>query len=311
MPDADPDQGRSAFVTGATGAIGRFVVPELVKRGWRVTAVGRSPAKRAELAAVGARGVELDMFDGNTVRRALDGHDAVINLATHMPSSIVRTLLPWEWRENDHIRREGSAALVDAALDVGVTRFIQESFAPVYEDGGNRWIDEQWPMRPTKYNRTVLDAEYSAARFTNAGRTGVVLRFASFYGADDFQREMMKSVRRGWMPIPGRPDAYWSYVAHIDVAMAVVASLDVPAGVYNIVDDEPLTRRELAEVLASIVGRKHLRFLPLWLTNLLGGPLPLLSRSQRMTNAAFKRVSGWTPRFPSARTGLPEAVRAL
>lgn len=311
MPDSDPDQRRSAFVTGATGAIGRLVVPELVKRGWRVSAVGRSAEKRSQLAAAGASGVELDMFDAAAVRRALEGHDAVINLATHMPPSIIRTLLPWEWRENDHIRREGSAAMVDAALDAGVTRFIQESFAPVYEDGGDRWIDEQWPLHPTKYNRTVLDAEYSATRFTNAGGTGVVLRFASFYGADDFQREMVKTARRGWMPIPGRPDAYWSYVAHIDAAMAVVASLDVPAGVYNIVDDEPLTRRELAEVLASTLGVKPLRFMPLWLTNLLGGPLPLLSRSQRMTNAAFKRVSEWKPRFPSARVGLPEAMRAL
>jgi len=311
MPDADPDQARSAFVTGATGVIGRLVVPELVKRGWRVTAVGRSPAKRAELAAMGAKGVELDMFDGRAVRRALDGHDAVINLATHMPSSILRTMLPWEWRENDHIRREGSATLADAALDVGVMRFIQESFAPVYEDGGDRWIDERWPVRPTKYNRTVLDAEHSAARFTMAGRTGIVLRFASFYGPDSFLREMLKTARRGWMPIPGLPESYWSSVAHEDAAMAVVASLDVPAGVYNIVDDEPLTRREWADVMATVLGVKRLKFMPLWLTNMLGGPLPLLSRSQRMTNAAFKWASKWEPRFPSARVGLPEAVRAL
>src|SRR5690242_7808955 len=93
MPDADPDQGRSAFVTGATGVIGRLVVPELVKRGWRVTAVGRNPAKRAELAAMGAKGVELDMFDAANARRALEGHDVVINLATHMPPSILRTML--------------------------------------------------------------------------------------------------------------------------------------------------------------------------------------------------------------------------
>ena len=195
MPDAGSERERSAFVTGATGVIGRIVVPELVKRGWRVTAVGRSPAKRAELVKMGARGMELDMFDGSVVRRALDGHDAVINLATHMPPSILRTMLPWEWRENDHIRREGSATLVDAALDVGVTRFVQESFAPVYEDGGDQWIDERWPMRPTKYNRTVLDAEHSAARFTMAGRTGIVLRFASFYGPDSFLTATFAPVR--------------------------------------------------------------------------------------------------------------------
>src|ERR1044071_3947595 len=98
-----------------------------------------------------------------------------------MPRSSVRMLLPWEWRENDRIRREGSAALVDAAMHAGVARFIQESFAPVYEDGGDRWIDEQWPIRPTAYNRTVADAERSAARFAAAGGVGIVTRFAAFY----------------------------------------------------------------------------------------------------------------------------------
>ena len=133
-----------------------------------------------------------------------------------MPPSGFRMLLPWEWRENDHVRRDGSATLVDAALAVGVRRFIQESFAPVYEDGGAQWIDERWPVRPVSYNRTILDAEASAERFTRGGGAGIVVRFAAFYGHDSLLNDMLKIVRRGWSPVPGRADAYFSSVAHED-----------------------------------------------------------------------------------------------
>ncbi|MFL5489569.1 MAG: NAD-dependent epimerase/dehydratase family protein [Gemmatimonadaceae bacterium] len=299
------------FVTGATGVIGARVVPELVRRGFRVTAVGRSAEKRAQLESRGARAISLDMFDADAARAALQGHDTVINLATHIPPSTFRTLFRREWRENDRIRRQGSATLVDAAIASGVQRFIQESFAPIYEDGGDRWIDESWPVRPVAYNMTVLDAERSAQRFTQTGGAGVVLRFAAFYGADAIMRDILGVVRRGWSPVPGRAGAYWSSISHDDAAAAVVAALSVPAGVYNICDDEPVTRRELVDTLAAAIDAKPPRLLPTWLTRLGGSLMELGSRSQRMTNAAFKRASAWTPRLPSVREGFPEVVRAL
>ena len=138
------------FVTGATGAIGRRVVPLLLQGGHRVTAIGRSGPKRAALERQGAEVVDADLFDATALRRVLAGHEAVVNLATHMPSSSMRMLLRWSWRENDRVRRDGSAALVDAALGSGVRRFVQESFAPIYEDGGDQWIDERWPVRPRR-----------------------------------------------------------------------------------------------------------------------------------------------------------------
>lgn len=299
------------FVTGATGVIGQRAVPELVRRGFRVTAVGRSAEKRAQLESKGARAVALDMFDAESARAALRGHDTVINLATHIPPSTFRTLFRREWRENDRIRREGSATLVNAAIASGVNRFIQESFAPIYEDGGDRWIDESWPVRPVAYNMSVLDAERSAKRFTESGGAGVVLRFGAFYGADAIMRDLLGVVRRGWSPVPGRAGAYWSSISHEDAAAAVVAALTVPAGVYNICDDEPVTRRELANTLAATIGAKPPRLLPTSLTRLGGSLMELGSRSQRMSNAAFKRATAWTPRLRSVREGFPEAVRAL
>jgi nucleoside-diphosphate-sugar epimerase len=308
----------SVFVTGATGVIGRRVVPELVKLGYGVTAIGRSEQKREFLSRLGATAVASPADDNGRVSRAkaakqLAGHAAAINLATHMPPSLTRMMLPWEWRENDRVRRDDSAAFVDAAIDAGVSRFIQESFAPLYEDAGDRWIDETCPMRPAWYNRTVLDAEDSAHRFTGAGGAGVVVRFAGFYGPDAVLDEMLGVVRKGWSPMPGRADAYWSSVSHDDAAMAVVAALHgkIDAGTYNICDDEPLQRAEWIRALATADHLPMPKLMPTWLTGLGGSGVRLLSRSQRMSNGKFKNATGWTPRWRDARAGLADAVRVL
>src|SRR5262245_5330794 len=108
------------FVTGATGVIGCRVVPQLLQDGHEVTAVTRSTGTASGLDRIGARPVQVDLFDRAALARVLPGHDAVINLATHMPSSMLRMLIRRSWRENDRIRSEGSACLVDAALAAGV-----------------------------------------------------------------------------------------------------------------------------------------------------------------------------------------------
>jgi 2-alkyl-3-oxoalkanoate reductase len=303
-------QAQSIFVTGATGVIGRRVVPELVRRGHRVTAVGRSPEKRAALERMGATAVALDMYDIAAATRALAAHDTVINLATHIPASSFKMLFRRSWRENDRVRREGSAALVSAALAAGVTRFIQESFAPTYEDGGAAWIDEQWRVRPVAYNQSVLDAERSAERFSSGGGTGVVLRFAAFYGPDPLLRAMVDVVRKGWCPLPGKPDAYISSIAHEDAASATIAAIDLPGGIYNVCDDEPLTRRAWANALASAAGAKPPKLMPAWIGRMTS-LLELLSRSERMSNQKLRAASGWAPRWRSAAVGLPAAVAEL
>jgi nucleoside-diphosphate-sugar epimerase len=299
------------FVTGATGVVGAHVLPLLISQGHEVTAVGRSPEKRARLQSLGARAIELDTFDVAATSRALAGITTVINLATHMPTSSFKMMLPWQWRENDMIRREGSAALVQAALTSGVQRFIQESFAPVYEDGGDGWITEEWPLRPAPYNRTVFDAEHAAEHFTEEGRIGIIARFASFYGPDAMLGEMIGVVKKGYSPLPGAFNAYWSSVAHEDAATAVVALAGAPAGAYNVSDDEPLSRREYVGAIAKAVGAKQPKPMPGFLAALGGKTTELLSRSQRMSNAKLKAVSGWSPKWGSAREGIPAAIAKL
>ena len=300
------------FVTGATGVIGRRVVPLLTAAGHHVTAIARSPGKRAALEREGATAVSVELFDSGKLRPLMAGHDAVVNLATHMPASSTRMLLPGAWRENDRVRREGSAALVDSALAAGVPRFIQESFAPIYEDGGDSWLDEGSPVRPAPYNRSVLDAEESAARFAAAGGAGVVLRFALFYGHDARTlHDMLGMMRKGWAPLPGARSAFVSSLAHDDAATAVVAALGLPGGTYNVADDEPLPRGEWTDTLADAFGIARPKPLPGWLVKLAGPTMELLGRSQRMSNRKLREAAGWAPAFPSAAAGWKDVAMRM
>jgi len=284
------------FLTGSTGVIGRRVIPQLIEAGHEVTAGGRQSAR-------------LDLFDSAAVKQALAGHDAVINLATHVPPGL-RAFLPGSWRENDRIRTAGSALLVNAALASDVQLFIQESFV-TYPDSADRWIDEDTPPDPPAYNRTVLDAENSAARFARSGRRGLALRFAFFYGTgDDFTRTTRKSVERGWLPIFGRPEGFFSMVNHEDAASAVVAALKAPSGNYNVVDDEPLTRSALADALAQMLRVKAPQLPPAWVIPLTGSVGDMLSRSLRVSNAKLREATGWAPCYPSAREGWRAALES-
>jgi nucleoside-diphosphate-sugar epimerase len=264
------------------------------------------------LKRLGARPVTVDLFDADSIARAVAGHDTIINLATHIPHTLARTMLPGAWRENDRIRRLTSGLLVDAALANGVKRFIQESFAPAYAPQDDVWITEDSPVQPVRYNRTVLDAERSARRFAAGGGAGIVLRFAGFYGPDSTQLgDMLQSVRRGMLPLPGEPEAFFSWVAHDDAAAAVAAALGVPSGIYNVSDDEPVTRRVLGDTLAALLGVKSPRPLPGWVGRLLGSLGELMSRSQRISNRKLRETTGWRPRYPSIREGFRATLEEL
>lgn len=298
------------FVTGATGVIGRRVVPALRARGHEITAAGRGSSRLQALAQPGVKTVIVDLFDTAAVRRAVAGHDTIINLATHVPPNS-RAFMPGAWKEMARIRRDGSDILARAASEAGGQRFLQESFAPIYPDNGDRWVTEVVVPRPGRYNRSVLDAEASAARFADAGRVGVMLRFAFFYGINDqFTHQLFELARKGWLPLLGRRDAYFPMITHDDAAAAVVAALNVPSGPYNIVDDRPMTHDAIGHTLATLLGVKPPRVLPAW-TAVLGGSLGMtLARSLRISNAKLRAASGWRPNVPDAVEGLQLAMAA-
>lgn len=299
------------FLAGATGVVGRRVVPALIEAGHRVTGVARTQDRKRQLEARGAAAAMVSLFDPRALADAVRGHDVVINLATHIPP-MSRLFFPGAWRENDRVRREGVANLVGAAAAARATRFIQESFAPIYPDRGDKWIDESTPLSPVKYNRSVVDAEATVMRFAGHDRTAVVLRFAGFYGPDAAQLvDMIRYVRRGRSPLPGPEDAFISSVSHDDAATAVLAALGAPGGAYNVVDDEPVTHRVYVGAIACALGVPAPAPLPAWVVRLTGSLGKLASRSERISNRRLRDATGWAPSVASVRDGMPPCVDAI
>lgn len=301
---------RNVLVVGATGAVGVPTVRALRGEGHEVRALVRDDDRGRVAAAAGAEPVVGDLFDPASVVPHLDGIDVVVNLATRIPAP-TRAVLPGAWKENDHIRTDGSRALVDAAIDAGVPRFVQESVVFQYAEGGDRWLAEDAPVERVAVVDSTGACEGNVQRFVEQGGTGVVLRFGLFYGPHSTHTESTASlVRRGLSPALGAPGAYQPSIHLADAASAVVASLGVPSGTYNVSDDEPLTKAEYGHAVATALGVKDPRLVPQAVVKAMGKKVDPIARSQRVSNARFKAASGWAPTYRSVREGWQALVEA-
>ncbi len=293
------------FLTGGTGAIGPATVRGLLEKGHRVRAVARSDEKAAQLRAQGAEPITVDLFDGDAVKAAVDGCEAVLHLATHVPP--MRKMGSKNgWSEHNRLRTTANALLIDAALTTGARTYVKESVTFSYPDRGEAWIDESMPpdesitmLQPT------LEGERMVDRFTAEGGRGVVLRLGSFYGPTArMVDEALRLARWRLSILAGTPDGYVSSIHTDDVAGAAAAALDAPAGVYNVVEDEPATRREYLDAFSGAFGLRRLRPMPTWLVKLAAGSgAEAVIRSQRVSNRKLRDATGWAPRFPSVREG--------
>lgn len=282
------------FVTGATGVLGRRAVPLLVAAGHDVTAVARSADKASMLAEQGARPTDCDLFDVESVRSGVAGHDAIAHLATNIPTG-ASTMRKRAWRTNDRLRSEAAGHLAAAAVELGIERYVQESITFPYVDRGDEWIDEATERSYFWGNRTTVAAESAAASVTAAGGTGVVLRFAMFMAADSAHMQTYAQMAgKGVWGIFGGDEGYTSFIDADDAAAAVVAALDAPVGVYNIAEAEPSLRSEHRAALAAAVGRDSLRTLP-GVERLAGEAGEGLARSHRISSGAFRAATSWTP----------------
>lgn len=298
------------FVIGGTGAIGRPAIAALRAARHEVSALARSDSKAEWLRQQGAAAVRVSIFDRTALAVAFRDHDAVVNLATALPAP--RDFRKQSaWTENIRLREQGSATVVEAALDAGVPRLLQESVSMIYRDGGSHWIDEGWPVDEFPAAQPNLAAEANARRFTREGATGIVLRFGWIYGPGAAHSEELLELARRWgiCAAFGALETYVSSIHVIDAGRAVAAALTAPAGVYNVVDDEPLTKGEYADTLASAAGRKCYVRAPGRLSFLLGGHMTSLTRSLRVSNTSLKANTGWRPTFPSARDGWSLAAK--
>ena len=299
------------FVTGATGAIGSHAVPALVRAAHTVTALARTPEKAAQLSKQGASPVTVSIFDRTALAEAFKGHDAVVNLATAIPPT-AKFMQTKAWTENDRVRKQGSATIIDAAIAAGVERVVQESVSMIYPDRGDAWIDEECPPDTFPMAQANLAAEANANRFSTVGGTGVVLRFGWFYGLGaTHSEEFFALARRHIVIMMGLPKSYVSSIHVADAGAAVVAALSVPAGIYNVVDDEPVTKRSYADALAAAAGKRAWLRIPGRAALLLGNRSTSLTRSLRISNTHFREASGWKPMYPSVWQGWIATVRAL
>lgn len=208
-----------------------------------------------------------------------------------------RASLRRAWREHDWLRDKGTAAVVTAAQRCGVGRVIRDSVTFLHADGGQQWIDEDWPLDPGPHLAAAVAAERHVAGFHG---TGVVLRLALLYGPmSAHTRQALQLGRRaGVSVIVGPGQAYLASLHHDDAAVAV-AALDIEPGTYDVGDDEPMRRDDLVFAQAAAVGRARLLRPPSALAR--GAAAETQTRSHRVSAARFRAASGWRPSYPSAR----------
>ena len=244
---------------------------------------------------------------------AVEGCEAVLHLATRIPPLAQMRKLA-AWRDNDRLRSQGASVLVSAAIAAKARIYVQESITFLYQGLGDTQLFETAPIDAPQPLASARDAERETARFSARGGQGVVLRFGVVLlgrGAVD-ARHRRASRAAGCFPVIGPGDHYCPSIHVDDAAAATVAALQVPAGVYNVVDDEPLPMREYVAALTEAFGFRPARHLPLWLARLAFGlGIEVLTRSQRVNNTMFKAVSSWRPRYPSVRQGWRAVAATL
>ena len=305
------------FVAGAGGAIGRRLVPQLVRAGHSVVGMTRSAGKAEGIHAAGGETVVADALDEQAVMAAVQGArpEIVVHELTALPERFNLRNFDREFELTNRLRREGTDHLVAAARAAGARRFVAQSFAgwPYAPDGGPVKSEEDPldPDPPPGFRGTLAAIRYlESAVLSAAGLEGLALRYGPFYGPGTSignGGSIVEDVRRRRVPVVGRGAGVWSF-AHIDdAASATVAAIERGApGVYNVVDDDPAPVSEWLPALAEAIGAKPPRRIPAWLARLAIGAhgVAMMTRVRGASNAKAKRELGWTLRYPSWRQGF-------
>jgi nucleoside-diphosphate-sugar epimerase len=299
------------FVAGASGAIGSRLVPQLIAHGHEVIGTFRSAGNAQRLRALGAEPVALDLLDARAVRKAVLEAEpqAIVHQATALANARFGRSLDRTFGPTNRLRTEGTDALIAAAREAGVHRFVAQSFASYRyaREGGpvKTENDPLDPRPPASARETNAAMRYLDQAVTDAG--GLALRYGGFYGASN--DGLVGPVRKRQLPIVGDGGGISSFIHLDDAAAATVLALEHgAAGVYNIVDDEPAPMRDWLPALASALGAKPPRHVPGWLARLfMGEGLAMMTESRGASNAKAKKDLGWTLRYPSWCQGFTAA----
>jgi len=307
------------FLAGATGAIGRPLVRQLVAAGHDVIGTTRSESRADLIRADGGDPVILDALDRAAVLAAVaDAHpDAIIHQLTQIPDDVNPRKMAEQFAMTDRLRTEGTHNLVDAARAAGVRRLIAQSIAFVYRMDGrpDEVKTESDPLMGDDAPQSVRGIVAAVAEMerTVLDAGGVVLRYGYFYGPGTSYAASdgatAERVRKRGFPVEGDGAGLFPFIHVDDAAAATLAALDRgDPGVYNIVDDEPAPLREWMPVYAEAIGAKPPRRVPKLAARIAAGKIAAdgATKMRGVSNAKAKRDLGWEPRYPSWRQGFLE-----
>jgi nucleoside-diphosphate-sugar epimerase len=316
------------FVAGATGVLGRELVPQLVARGHEVVGMTRTASKQDGLRALGARPVVADALDPDAVAQAVASAEPEV--IVHQLTALSGKMSARDMRRPDRssamtmtnrLRTEATDHLLAAGRAVGARRFVAQSIAgfrfartggPVQTEADP--LDPNPPAALRTGQAAILHLEQAVT--TIEWGEGLVLRYGGFYGpgtgislAPDAL--MAVPIRKRRFPIVGDGGGVWSHVHIEDAAAATVAAVERgQPGIYNVVDDEPAPVRDWLPVLASALGAKPPRRVPRWLARLAAGEAAtvMMTDLRGASNAKAKRELGWQPRYASWRQGFAQGL---
>ncbi len=316
------------FLAGATGVLGRTLVPQLVARGHEVVAMTRSAAKQDLVRSLGARPVVADALDPDAVAEAVAS--AQPEVIVHELTALSGEMSARDMRHPDRspmaimtnrLRTEGTDNLLAAGRAAGARRFVAQSFGAFrWAHAGGPVLTEADPLDsdPPPALRAPLVGILHVERAvpTIDWGEGLVLRYGGFYGpgtaislAPDAQ--VAGPIRKRRFPIIGGGTGVWSHVHIDDAATATVAAIDHgQPGIYNIVDDEPAPVREWLPALARALDAGPPRRIPRWLARLAAGEAAtlMMTEAKGSSNEKAKRELGWQLRYPSWRQGFAQGL---
>lgn len=307
------------LIAGASGALGKCLVPRLAEAGHEVIGTTRSTAKAGALNRLGAQALTLDALDRVAVRKAVGDvkPEVVVHQLTAIADKADFANIDRSFAATNELRTKGLDYLLDAAIAAGAGRFVAQSFTgwPNPRTGGMvKTEDDPLDDQPAVKARQTLSGirHVERAMLEATAIEGVALRYGLFYGPGTALRphgEIANTIRGRKLPIVGNGQGLWSFVHIDDAAAATHLAIESEAtGVFNVVDDEPAPATEWLPYLAKVLGAKPPMRVPVWLARPLAGEFVInaMTANRGSSNAKAKRILGWRPQYPSWRNGFAD-----
>jgi nucleoside-diphosphate-sugar epimerase len=310
------------FVAGATGVLGRALVPQLVARGHDVVGMTRSASKQDLLRSLGARPVVADALDPDAVAQAVASAEpeVIVHQLTALSGRFDMRHIDRFIATTNRLRTEGTDHLLAAARAVGARRFVAQSNAAWRTFSGGPVKDEDAPFDPDPPQklRGSLDAiRHLEQSVTGASwLEGVVLRYGAFYGPGTSisaspAADYSVAIRKRQFPVVGDGGGIWSFIHVDDAAAATAVAVERgERGIYNVVDDDPALVRDWMPELARALGAKPPRRVPRWLGRLMAGEAATvyMTELRGASNEKVRRELGWKPSYASWRQGFAQGL---